>query len=63
MVPIYKDEHREFIEVVVDEAGNGSEVAIQQTELHEWFKRGFVPYCVYYRGSEKRFCMLKNGSS
>jgi len=63
MVPIYKDEHREFIEVVVNEAGSGEKVCMQQTELHEWFKRGFVPYCIYYRGTEKRYCMSKNGSS
>ena len=63
MVPIYKDDQKEFIEVVIDESGSGDTVCMQQAELNEWFKRGFVPYCIYYRGSEKRFCMSKNGSS
>jgi len=60
MIPIFIEKGIDhYIEVVIDESADGETVALQQTELREWFKHEYECYCVYYRGPLKHYCMKK----
>lgn len=63
MIPIFKNKKKEIIEVVLRYGADGTTVAQDERELQEWLERGFMPYCVFYRGSDKHYCMSRVNDS
>lgn len=61
MIPIYEadDGNYEIIEIVIDLAADGRELAFRKAELAQWFKDGFELVTVVHANSKKHFYLEK----